>query len=151
MELLQNNSEASVGAIVLIDGECHLCQHITRYLIGHDKKRAFSFATLQSVAGQRLLRQGGLDTENWNSFVLYDNGRFYMNSGAALRVLRGLGGWRSMLYAFIAVPAPLRDAVYRWIAKNRHRFGGTAPSCLMPTPEVMSRFVKDGIASVSAS
>lgn len=149
MELLQYNSEAGGESIVLIDGECHLCQHITRYLIEHDQKRVYSFATLQSPAGQRLLQKGGLKTDNWDSFVLYDNGRYYMNSGAALRVFRGLGGWRSMLYAFIAVPAPLRDAIYRWVAKNRHRFGGGASSCLMPTPEVMSRFVKDGIASPS--
>ncbi|RJE90510.1 DUF393 domain-containing protein [Paenibacillus sp. 1011MAR3C5] len=145
--MLQQQRRTGGEAIVLIDGECHLCQHITRYLIEHDKKRAFSFATLQSAAGQRLLRQGGLNTDDWDSFVLYENERFYMNSGAALRVLKGLGGWRSMLYAFIAVPAPLRDAVYRWVARNRHRFGGGAPSCLMPTPEVLSRFVKDGIAS----
>lgn len=149
MEPLSKQSRNERTAIVLIDGECHLCQNITKYLIEHDRRRKFSFATLQSAAGQRLLRQGGLKTDDWDSFVLFEGGRFYMNSGAALKVMRGLGGWRSMLYALIVVPAPLRNAVYRWVARNRHRWSGGAESCLMPTPEVMSRFVKDGIAASS--
>ncbi|REK77074.1 thiol-disulfide oxidoreductase DCC family protein [Paenibacillus paeoniae] len=147
MAQLNSQSQDGKETIIFIDGECHLCQNITKYLVKHDHRRTFSFATLQSAAGQRLLREGGLPTDDWDSFVLFESGRFYTNSGAALRVMKGLGGWRGLLYALIIVPAPLRNAVYGWIAKNRHRLSGGAQSCLMPTPEVMSRFVKNGIST----
>ena len=133
------------GSVLLIDGVCHLCQNITRFVVEHDRQRRFSFAALQSTAGKRLLREGGLSETDWNSFVLVENGRYYTKSGAALRVMKGLGGWRSVAYALIVIPAPIRDAVYRWIANNRYRWFGRSDACLMPTKEVMSRFVKDGI------
>lgn len=135
------------ASILLIDGVCHLCQNITRYVVRHDHMRKFSFAALQSEAGSRLLRQGGLNERDWDSFVLVENGRYYTKSGAALRVMRGLGGWRSITYAFIIVPKPIRDSVYSFVARNRYRLFGRSDVCLMPTKEVMSRFVENGLGS----
>ncbi|RIX53646.1 DUF393 domain-containing protein [Paenibacillus nanensis] len=132
-------------SILLIDGVCHLCQNITRYVVEHDHKRKFSFAALQSLAGSRLLRQGGLSEKDWDSFVLVENGRYYTSSGAALRVMRGLGGWRRIAYAFILIPRPIRDGAYRLVARNRYRWFGKSDVCLMPTKEVMSRFLEDGL------
>lgn len=134
-------------SIVLIDGVCHLCQNITRYIVRHDHKRKFSFAALQSEAGSRLLRQGGLSESDWDSFVLVENGQYYTKSGAALRVMKGLGGFRSMAYAFIIVPKPIRDSIYSWVARNRYRWFGQSDSCLMPTKEIMSRFLEDGLGA----
>lgn len=142
--MVGNESEQQ-GSILLIDGVCHLCQNITRYVVEHDRERRFSFAALQSSAGKRLLRVGGFSETEWDSFVLVENGRYYTKSGAALRVMKGLGGWRSALYGLIVIPAPIRDEIYRWIAKNRYRWFGRSEVCLMPTKEVLSRFLKDGI------
>ncbi|MGR7943562.1 thiol-disulfide oxidoreductase DCC family protein [Paenibacillus sp. M.A.Huq-81] len=136
--------EGPAKSIVLIDGECQMCQTITRFLVKHDRHFRFAFAALQSEAGQNLLQHHGLNQAVWDSFVLIENGGLHIKSGAALRVAKRLGGWWSFLYVFIIVPAPIRDYVYEWVARNRYRWFGRTDACLMPTKEVMSRFLKDG-------
>ncbi|MFP5284488.1 MAG: thiol-disulfide oxidoreductase DCC, partial [Thermoanaerobaculia bacterium] len=39
------------------------------------------------------------------------------------------------------IPRPLRDALYRWIARNRYRWFGRTETCWLPTPELQSRFL----------
>ncbi len=132
--------------IVLVDGHCHLCQHITRYLAQHDRNRRFRFAALQSPAGRRTLREAGFagDLDTFDSFVLVQNGRYYTESGAALRVAKGVGGWRAMAYGFMIIPAPVRDAVYRYVARNRYKWFGKSEQCLLPTKEIRDRYLPGG-------
>ncbi|MEK3881280.1 thiol-disulfide oxidoreductase DCC family protein [Paenibacillus sp. PL2-23] len=141
----KHDSGEPAGPVLLIDGVCHLCHGVTRYVVKHDHRRRFSFAALQSDAGKRLLRAGGLDETKWDSFVYVDNGRYYRESSAALRVCKGLGGWRMLLYGLIVIPKPIRDAVYRWIAANRYKWFGRSEACLIPGPDVMSRFLENGL------
>ncbi|MDQ6418040.1 DCC1-like thiol-disulfide oxidoreductase family protein [Paenibacillus sp. LHD-117] len=138
--------EGNHHPVILIDGECHLCQHITRYLVKHDKRAHFRFAALQSRVGQRMLKEAGY-SDDWNSlntFVLLKDGRYATKSGAALRVWRALGGWRSLAFGLILIPAPIRDAVYDLIARNRYRWFGRSDVCLLPTKEIRSRFLEGG-------
>lgn len=128
--------------ILLIDGECMLCQHITRFVIRHDRHGKFRFASLQSAAGRSLLRLYNLPADYSDTFVMLQGGKLYTRSGAALRVCRELGGAWSVLYAFIIVPRIVRDAFYNWVAKNRYRLFGKADQCLMPTAELSNRFIK---------
>jgi predicted DCC family thiol-disulfide oxidoreductase YuxK len=39
------------------------------------------------------------------------------------------------------VPAPLRDALYRIIARNRYRLFGSSESCLIPPRGQAARFL----------
>lgn len=144
-----NETPASVAnraPIVLVDGHCHLCQHITRYLVRHDHGRRYSFAALQSPAGRQTLAEAGYtgDLDSFDSFVLVQNGRYYTQSGAALRVAKGLGGWRAAAYGFMIIPAAIRDAVYRYVARNRYKWFGKSEQCLMPTEEIRDRYLPGG-------
>ncbi|MFD2115532.1 thiol-disulfide oxidoreductase DCC family protein [Paenibacillus yanchengensis] len=132
------------GAIIVIDGECALCQHITKFLIRYDHQQLFSFVTLQSEAGKYLLQQYQLPASYEDSFLFIDfkRKRMRMRSAAALSICRKLGGWWSLLYPLIIVPPFIRDAVYRLIAKYRHRFFANADHCLLPTPEIKNRFIE---------
>lgn len=128
--------------IVLFDGVCNLCNGITNFVIQRDPAPGhFRFAALQSECGQRLLHKHGLPTEDLDTFVMIDGDRALVRSTAALHVLRGLGLPWSLLYVLIVVPRPLRDAVYRWIARNRYRWFGQRDSCMVPTPDIRSRFL----------
>lgn len=131
--------------IALIDGECFLCHNLTAFAVKHDKKRKLHFATLQSPAGRRLLGGEPIGAEGPRSFLLVRNGVVYSRSGAVLRAAAAVGGWFSLLYLFIIVPAPLRNWAYDWVAKNRYRWFGKSTSCLMPSEDVKSRFLKDGL------
>ncbi len=47
------------------------------------------------------------------------------------------------MYGFIIVPKFIRDGIYNWIAKNRYRWFGKKEVCMVPTPEVRSRFLNE--------
>jgi len=128
--------------ILLFDGVCNLCNGITAFVIRHDPPPGrFRFAALQSESGQRLLREHGLPTDDLHTFVLIERGRALVRSSAGLHVLRGLGLPWCLLYPLVIVPRPLRDAAYRFIARNRYRWFGKRDACMTPTPEIAQRFL----------
>ncbi|MBY9081061.1 thiol-disulfide oxidoreductase DCC family protein [Paenibacillus sp. HN-1] len=133
--------EAGKESIVLIDGVCHLCQWTVAFIIPRDPEGRFRFAPLQSDVGRYLLKRGGLEEELLDTVVLIEQGRYYSHSAAALRILRRLRFPWPAAYALIAVPAPLRDWLYRYVARNRYRWFGRDDRCLMPTPDIKRRFL----------
>jgi predicted DCC family thiol-disulfide oxidoreductase YuxK len=126
---------------LLFDGVCNLCNAAVTFVINHDSKKHFRFASLQSQTGQDILRQIGRPTDQFDSFVLWENGRFHEQSTAALRVARQLSGGWPLLYGFIIIPKAIRDAVYRFVARNRYRWFGRRDACMLPTPELKARFL----------
>ena len=127
--------------IILFDGVCNLCNGAVQFVIRHDQKKQFHFASLQSAAGQELLKKHALPLTGFNSFVLVEGETAYTGSTAALRVAKKLsGGWK-MIYGFIIVPKFMRDWVYRFIAKNRYKWFGERESCMIPTKELRGRFL----------
>lgn len=127
--------------VLLFDGVCNLCNSLVQFVIQRDLKGTFLFASLQSEAGQRLLRQFDLPTTDYNTFVLVHRNHCYTKSTAALHVFKGLGRLWPLLYGFIIVPKPVRDVVYDWIARNRYKWFGKKDQCMVPTPELKERFL----------
>ncbi len=127
--------------IILFDGICNLCNSSVQFVLKHDKQKLFHFASLQSTGGQALLKKYHLPETNFNSFVLIKNGKPFLKSTAALMVAKELAGIIKTLYIFIIVPAFIRNAVYNIIAKNRYKWFGKQESCMMPTPDLQSRFL----------
>ena len=127
--------------IILFDGICNLCDGAVQFVIKHDPENQFLFASLQSEAGQRLLKQYKLSVENFNSFILIQDEKVYNKSTRALKVARQIKGVWSWLYIFIIIPAFIRDTVYTWIAQNRYKWFGKKEACMIPTPELKARFL----------
>ena len=127
--------------IVLFDGVCNLCNGSVQFILKRDPRGTFRFASLQSEAGRSLMAGHGLDPGALSSVVLIEDGRAFEESSAALRIARHLPGPWKLLRVFAVVPRPLRDAVYRWIARNRYRWFGKTETCWLPTPELRARFL----------
>lgn len=127
--------------IILFDGVCNLCNSAINFVIDHDKNNVFKFGSLQSSEGQFYLKKFGLNSENFDSFVLIDGDKYYTKSTAALRVANDLPGLYKLLYGFIIVPTFIRDAVYNFVSKYRYKIFGKSDSCRMPTPELKSKFL----------
>jgi predicted DCC family thiol-disulfide oxidoreductase YuxK len=125
--------------VILFDGVCNLCQSSVQFIIKRDKKAKFKFAALQSEAGQKLLE--GHSAPGLDSVILAENDKIYTHSSAALRIAKELDGLWPMLYVFVIIPRPLRNLLYNWVATNRYRWFGKQESCMMPTPELRSRFL----------
>ncbi|TGN20542.1 thiol-disulfide oxidoreductase DCC family protein [Leptospira idonii] len=129
--------------ILLFDGVCNLCNKVVQFTIRRDAQAKFQFASLQSEAGQNLLKRFHLPQADFDSFVLIEGDRHYLRSTAGLRVLLGLGGFWKIFYILIFVPETIRDFVYSRIANSRYRLFGKTDACMLPTPELKSRFLDD--------
>ncbi|MFT3746930.1 MAG: thiol-disulfide oxidoreductase DCC family protein [Agriterribacter sp.] len=127
--------------VILFDGVCNLCNSSVQFVIKKDKKKQFYFASLQSNAGQQLLKQYQLSPDKFDSFILIENCKAYTRSTAALRVVKRLSGTWPLLYAFIIVPSFIRNGIYDWVAQNRYKWFGKSESCMLPTPELNARFL----------
>jgi predicted DCC family thiol-disulfide oxidoreductase YuxK len=127
--------------VILFDGVCNLCNGFVQFVIRADTGRRFYFASLQSETARELLKDLFPSAQALDSVVLIENGRYYRQSTAALRILRHLGGGWPLLYGFIVLPAFFRDWIYDWIAKNRYRWFGQRQACMLPTPELKARFL----------
>lgn len=119
-----------------------MCHGLAKFVVGRDKRAVFRFASLQSELGRRLLKEGAMPEDALETFVMVDNGKYYTKSTAALRIGRKLGWPWSVAYPAIVVPRFVRDRVYRFVARRRYRWFGRSESCLLPTPEMRSRFLE---------
>ena len=127
--------------IILFDGVCNLCNGAVRFIIKRDRKNYFSFASLQSTEGQKLLAEHSLPLNEFNSFILIENKKAYTRSKGALMVLKKLNRLWPLLYGFIIVPPFIRNAVYNWVSKNRYKWFGKKDACMIPTAELKARFL----------
>lgn len=127
--------------IILFDGVCNLCNGAVNFVIERDKKNVFKFAALQSEVGRELASKYEIDTAALDSIILIDGDTHYQKSTAALRIARELSGGYPLLYGFMVLPKFLRNAVYDYIARNRYKWFGKKENCMIPTPELKSRFL----------
>ena len=128
--------------IILFDGVCNLCNGFVQFIIRHDPAGRFHFAALQSEAGQALLAAHGLaPVTEPESVLLLSGGRLYSHSAAVLGIARGLGWPWQLAGVGEVLPRAWRDALYRFVARNRYRWFGRQESCMLPTPALKSRFL----------
>lgn len=128
--------------IVLYDGICNLCNRSVQFILLRDQRGRFHFAAQQSEAGQALLQQHRLSSDQIRTVVLIEGACAYTRSDAVLRIARRLDGWWPLCYWIgRLVPKFLRDAVYEFIATHRYRWFGRSETCLLPRPEWRARFL----------
>ncbi len=127
--------------IILFDGVCNLCNTSVAFVIKRDIKDVFQFAALQDEAGKLLLEKHAIDSSETDSIILVDGEKAYTKSTAALQIAKNLGGAYPLLYAFMIVPKFFRNWVYDYVAKNRYKWFGKIDSCMIPSPELRSKFL----------
>jgi len=120
--------------IILFDGICNLCEASVQFILKHERKNYFHFASQSSELGKKLLKE--YDLEELDSIVFIQNNRAYIHSAAALKIAKNLEGYYRHLYIFRFVPKVLRDMVYKIVAKYRYKIFGKRDSCMMPSIEV---------------
>jgi len=101
--------------VILFDGVCVFCSRRVRFVAGRDKAKRFRFTTIQSPYGARLAQALGIDP----------------NEPDTNAVIHG-----------VAVPRPLRDAVYNVVAKNRYRIFGKYDACMVPDADLRVRIIE---------
>lgn len=131
--------------LILYDGVCGLCNRFCQFVLAHDARGVFEFASLQSETGRSFLERFGRDPTELDTFGLVANYRsspaLLIKSAAALAVIESLGvPWR-WLRVFNIVPAGVRDWSYDRVARHRYRIFGRYDTCLIPSPQQKRRFI----------
>ena len=129
--------------ILLFDGHCNLCNGWVNFIVKRDPNKTILFASLQSNAGRELLAEHNIKQNYIDSLVFIEEERFSVSSTAALRTLSYLSSWESQLKLLLVLPRPLRDLVYRFVAKYRYKWFGRREQCMIPTAELRERFLPD--------
>ena len=133
--------ESAPHAIVLFDGTCLFCEGSVTFIARRDARGYFLFGASQTPRAEELLRTHGVSAEAARSIVLIEDGQVYLKSTAALRIASRLSpSWRWAGW-LLAVPRPLRDAVYSVVAAVRHRIAGESNACEVPPPELRDRLI----------
>ncbi len=132
--------------LLLYDGTCGFCASSVRFVLRHERRDTLRFAALQSAFGQAVIARHpdlrGIDSMVWVDPAADGSAeRVSVRSEAALRVLAYLGGWWTLLLPGRLVPRPVRDSLYRLIARHRHRLGGE--QCFVMGEEVRRRFIEE--------
>jgi len=133
--------------IILYDGVCGLCNSLVQFLLKHDKEGRLRFASLQSDFAAKVLQRHGIDPKDLDTMHVVENydqpgERVLQRSTAIVRAGRELGSfWAALAVVAGIVPRPLRDLVYRFVARNRYRVFGKYESCMLPDPNQRSRFL----------
>jgi predicted DCC family thiol-disulfide oxidoreductase YuxK len=144
---LQPASAGKGAHLVLYDGACGLCKRLVQFLLEHDRRAAFTFASLQSAAGRTITERFGHNPDELASFHVLANyrgnsPRIFSSSSAALFVAGELGWPWKMAGLMRVLPTAILDHAYDVVARNRYRVFGRDEQCLTPRPEFRDRFVE---------
>jgi predicted DCC family thiol-disulfide oxidoreductase YuxK len=126
--------------IVFFDGICNLCNQSVQWVIRHDRKEIFRFASLQSEETKQFFREKNYIPTS-DSVLLWDGHRFSEKSTAAIKIASKLGFPWSILGIAYVIPAFIRDAVYAFIAARRYKWFGKKDTCMIPSAALRSRFL----------
>jgi predicted DCC family thiol-disulfide oxidoreductase YuxK len=133
--------------LVLFDGVCGLCSGFVQFVIAHDRRGAFAFASLQSAAGRAMVARWGRNPDDLASFyVVADfrtaDARFLAKGAAALFVADQCGWpWRAASVARL-LPNAILDRGYDCVARNRYRIFGRREACVVPSAALRHRFLE---------
>lgn len=136
-----NPEEILQQKTILFDGVCNLCNSSVIFILHHERGPVFKFASIQSDAGKNLLRWCGLPGDYSEAVVLIEDGKHYLGSTAALKIGQTLQfPWSLISSLGLVVPKFIRDGVYHQIGKHRYQWFGKRDVCMVPTPQLRSRF-----------
>ena len=127
--------------VIVFDGVCVICNGWVRFLLRHDRQRRYRFAAMQKESGRALLAGNGLDPDDPASFLLVENGNAWRETDAIVRVIGSLGGFWRLVAGVHVAPKPLRDWLYRGVARNRYRWFGRHDACFLSPPGHEDRFL----------
>ena len=130
--------------IILFDGLCNLCDASVQFIIKRDSNDVFRFVSLQSNLGQQIVQHLELNTQKVDSILLYNSvqNTYFYKSEAVFEIVKSSGGIFYCLLIFRLIPIAITNKIYDFIARNRYRWFGEKKSCLVPTKELESKFLK---------
>ncbi|SPP64157.1 thiol-disulfide oxidoreductase DCC family protein [Nitrospira lenta] len=96
---------------IVFDGVCQWCNFGDNFAIDRDARGQFTLGTLRSKHAGEIRQELQLAPNDFEIFLLLERSRVFTKSTAALRVAKQFSDLWPLLYLFVVVPRPLRDAI----------------------------------------
>lgn len=126
--------------VLFFDGDCVFCSRSVQRVAHFDTLGKISFAPLQGKLSHEKGFTGYASNEGGTMVLLRESdGKVFTHSDALIQLTRIFGGWWRIFSWARLIPKPLRDAAYRWIARNRYRIMGRNVACVIPDPAMQKR------------
>lgn len=128
--------------VAVMDAECAICSWGARMIHRLDRAGTTRICPIQSPLGTALLRHYRLDPNDPDSWIFLHDGYAHRDFEAVLHAGRLYGGLGHLTLALRLIPRPLRDWLYRGLARNRYRLFGCADLCALPDPALQRRILR---------
>ncbi|MEY3022120.1 MAG: hypothetical protein RIS86_1318 [Planctomycetota bacterium] len=135
-------SNAPPPALVLFDGDCAFCSRSMRFIARRDRARRLRFASLDSETARAALASHPSahaltpTPPRPASVLLVTEARVLDRSDAALAIAARLHfPWPLAAAIGALLPKPIRDTLYDFVARHRHRLGRPTTCPLPATPQ----------------
>ena len=127
--------------LIVFDGECVFCSAFFRFMLRHDRAQKFHYATAQSPLGQALYAFLNLPLRDFATNLVISDGQIHQRLDAFAAAMAELPApWR-LARLVRHLPMPIKDAIYKPIARNRYRIFGRYDACLIPDAALKARFL----------
>jgi predicted DCC family thiol-disulfide oxidoreductase YuxK len=125
--------------IIFYDGDCGFCNQSVQIVLKFQKDQSIYFSAIQSSFSNEFFENHKWEKPDLSTVYFYENGKFYEKSDAGLRITKNLKFPISLLQYFWVVPQFVRDKIYDFIAKRRHRL--SKGFCVLPDKNERFRFL----------
>lgn len=132
-------SKNTTSKILFYDGDCGFCNKSVQLVMKYERDSSILFSALQSDFTKDFFKQHHFPAPDLSTFYFWNNGVLYQQSTAALVVSKHLRFPLKLALVGWIIPRFVRDAIYRFIAKRRHRLSNGF--CVLPTAEQKARFL----------
>jgi len=127
--------------IIIFDGVCNFCNGAVNFIIKRDPNGVFAFTPMQSDFAQSLIRKYKVKEVGMDTFILIKNDKHHVRTDAVLEITKDFRGFWFLFRVFKILPRLFRDYFYKLFARNRYRLFGKRATCMIPTPDIRSRFI----------
>lgn len=144
METNVNPSERLKGKnLIVFDGECVLCSAFFSFVVKKDKQKQFHFSIAQSEFGEALYEYYGLKPEDYDTNLVFINGKLYERLHGFFASMKLLGWPYRVVNIFQFLPNAFLDWAYYKIARNRYKLFGRRETCMVPSQALKDRFINE--------
>lgn len=101
------------------------------------------FCPSQSETAKNIISEFNITESPQNTLIYIKDSSAHYYSSAAIHITKELSGLWPILQVFLIVPKFIRNAIYKFIAKNRKRIPGKKYACsLDEAPKFKGRLLK---------
>ena len=118
-----------------------MCHSWVKLILRWDKQKQFLFAPLESEKAKEILLPIFPGYLAEDTIVYYADGKVFIRSNAVIAICRELKFPFNLGVTGSIIPQSIRDNIYKFIARNRHRYGERFESCPLPPEEWRDRFI----------